>query len=90
MAEGLTAEQIEFFEKNGYLTIPDFWTRETCDRLKRRAGEILEAFDVDSHRSVFTTNDQVRHCTPILGASPLARESARPHSSRPPTDPQDG
>jgi len=56
---GLTRDQVEFFHENGYLVIEDFWTRETCDNLIKRANEIVEEFD-PSTVSVFSTNEQVR------------------------------
>jgi phytanoyl-CoA hydroxylase len=57
----LTDEQVADFQRDGFLVVPHFASAEACTALRARAEEIVEAFDPDEHRSVFTTNDQVRH-----------------------------
>jgi phytanoyl-CoA hydroxylase len=58
----LTAEQIQFFEENGYLVIEEFWSRPTVSKLRAQMGGILDSLDLSdpSAGSVFTTNDQSR------------------------------
>lgn len=56
----LTAGQIERFHRDGYLVIPGFVDPAACDRLRHRAGELIDGFDPHSVRSVFSTTDQTR------------------------------
>jgi len=56
----LTSEQIEAFEHDGFLVLPDFVTADDCRRLRTRAVEIVEAWEPSEHRSVFTTDEQGR------------------------------
>lgn len=62
-ALGLTATQLEFFNENGYLEIPDFWTKETCDALIGRANTLVEDWEPEAV-SVFSTNEQVLPSAP--------------------------
>jgi hypothetical protein len=56
----LTKEQVEQFHRDGYLAIPNHATKEECQELISRIGEILKDFDPEAtRRSVFTTKDQV-------------------------------
>jgi len=56
----LTKEQIEKFDRDGYLVIPNFFTLETAERLKNRANELLEEFDLTTHPlTKFHTSDEV-------------------------------
>jgi hypothetical protein len=41
-AEGLTAEQLEFWHENGYLIIPDALSQETVDELLAESHKLLE------------------------------------------------
>ena len=61
MGQVLTESQIADYHRDGFLVIPDFADATACRSLKARAEEILHAFDPESHRSVFTTNEQSRH-----------------------------
>lgn len=38
---GLTTEQLEFWEKNGYLIIPDAISREVVEELVSETGKLL-------------------------------------------------
>ncbi|KAF9959913.1 hypothetical protein BGZ65_012961 [Modicella reniformis] len=52
----LTPEQKQKFEDEGYLVIPNFFTRETADGLRARAEEMLESFSLEGHpRTTFST-----------------------------------
>ena len=56
----LTAEQLASYERDGFLVLENFATREACDALRRRAAELVEAFDENSIRSIFSTREQTR------------------------------
>ncbi|KAJ3286915.1 hypothetical protein HK104_008837 [Borealophlyctis nickersoniae] len=60
--EGLSREQTEKFEKDGYLVIPDFFSPEDCANLRGRVEELLRDFDVQSHPTVkFSTGQKSEH-----------------------------
>ncbi len=48
------------FERDGVVVIPDLVTVEDCDRLARRAAELVAATAPPDRLSVFTTDDQTR------------------------------
>jgi phytanoyl-CoA hydroxylase len=56
----LREEQLKFYDKNGFLVLPDFVSRASCDRLKRRAEELVAAFDPSETVSIFSTREQTR------------------------------
>jgi phytanoyl-CoA hydroxylase len=56
----LSVEQIERFGRDGFLVVPDFVTAEACDELRRRAQELVEAWEPGAERTVFTTEAQAR------------------------------
>ncbi len=56
----LTADQIDRFHQDGYLVVPNFADPAVCDRLRQRADDLIDGFDPDSVRSVFSTTDQTR------------------------------
>jgi len=82
---GLSKEQIESFHKDGYLYIPDFWTSEVCEELRKRAGVYVNSYfatmgkasqgtpDPTSQKedvvSIFTTNEQSRYSDEYFLAS---------------------
>ena len=45
------------FNTSGWLTLPDFVDPDTIKRLKQRAGQIVQAFDLDTHQHVFSTTN---------------------------------
>ncbi|HKS29243.1 MAG TPA: phytanoyl-CoA dioxygenase family protein [Pyrinomonadaceae bacterium] len=57
---GLKPEQIERYERDGFLILENFVSGEDCDRLRRRASQLIEAFDPAGSFSVFTTREQER------------------------------
>jgi len=65
----LTDEQLESYERQGFLVVPDFASVESCRALKRAAEVIVDDFDPAAHRSVFTTNEQTRHADEEFFAS---------------------
>jgi len=52
--------QVADFQRDGFLVLEGFARPGACAAARERAEEIVEAFEPSSHRTVFTTNDQVR------------------------------
>jgi len=52
----LTGEQLAQYRRDGFLVIEHFVTAEACDRLRRRADELVNGFD-PSVVSIFSTNE---------------------------------
>ncbi|OQR95648.1 phytanoyl-CoA dioxygenase domain-containing protein [Thraustotheca clavata] len=57
---GLTKEQKESFDKNGFLHISSALSHEMCDRLRARAAAHLKAFDPNT-KSIFSSKHQTRY-----------------------------
>jgi phytanoyl-CoA hydroxylase len=51
---------IAAFEEAGVLVLRDFVDRDACTRLRRRARELVDAFDPSEVRSVFSTTTQTQ------------------------------
>lgn len=47
--QGLTSEQIDFFNKNGYLLIPDALSQETVKQLLADTDNMLHEFELKDH-----------------------------------------
>lgn len=47
--EGLSQEQQAFFRDNGYLLIPDYLSKETCDQLLSKTRQLLTDFSLEDH-----------------------------------------
>jgi phytanoyl-CoA hydroxylase len=56
----LTAEQLARYRRDGFLVLEGFVPPDECDRLRQRAGELVEGFEPGAHLSVFSTNEQTR------------------------------
>lgn len=56
----LTAEQVKFYEDNGYLVIERFWDSDTVDGLKEKINSIVTGADLSNVTSVFSTKENVR------------------------------
>lgn len=56
----LSFEQVESFQRDGYLVVPDFASIGDRSRLRQRALEIVDEWEPSEHRSTFTTNEQAR------------------------------
>ncbi|KAL6781157.1 hypothetical protein ACKKBG_A10035 [Auxenochlorella protothecoides x Auxenochlorella symbiontica] len=54
----LSNEQLEAFERDGYLVIPDFTPREEVAAMRSRALELVAGFQPPKAVSVFDTKDQ--------------------------------
>lgn len=55
----LTPQQLEFFDRNGYLTIPGWWDAATCTQLAATAHELVRRHKPETV-SVFSTHEQAR------------------------------
>ncbi|HEY0319776.1 MAG TPA: phytanoyl-CoA dioxygenase family protein [Pyrinomonadaceae bacterium] len=56
----LEAEQLERMKHDGFLVLEDFVNASVCDELRRRAAELVEAFDPAGSFSIFSTHEQTR------------------------------
>jgi len=56
----LTTRQLDSYECDGFLVIENFAGREECERLKRRAEELVRDFDPRGVVSIFSTREQTR------------------------------
>jgi len=56
----LTAAQLASYERDGFLVVENFASREECETLKLRAEEMVAEFDPQGIISIFTTKDQNR------------------------------
>ena len=55
----LNQDQRAQFVRDGYIVIPDFKSPEAIAQLRQRAAEIVNDFDPNQNRSIFTTRDQL-------------------------------
>jgi len=55
----LSAAQVDAFERDGFLVVPDAVPHEACDELIARAGRIVDEFDPRTV-SIFSTREQTR------------------------------
>lgn len=55
----LSTEQRSQFERDGYIVLPDFKGADEIARLRRRAAEIVDDFDPETSRAIFSTNNQM-------------------------------
>lgn len=56
----LDATQRQHYQREGYLVLPGFKPADAIAAVRRRAQEIVEAFDPGPRRSIFTTREQAR------------------------------
>ena len=56
----IAEERRAAFDRDGFLVLPGFVPVAACDALRRRAAALVDAFDAEEHRSIFTTRDQTR------------------------------
>jgi phytanoyl-CoA hydroxylase len=54
----LTHEQREQYARDGYIVLPGFKSLDEIARLRQRAAEIVDAFDPEKSRAIFTTREQ--------------------------------
>jgi phytanoyl-CoA hydroxylase len=56
----ITAEQLQDYEKNGFLVVKEFAEERECDALRARAEELVHEFEPAEVVSIFTTHEQSR------------------------------
>jgi len=56
----LNSQQIDQFESDGFLVLPDFVTADACAALRQRADELVVQFDPGEAISIFSTQEQTR------------------------------
>jgi len=56
----LSTHQQVRYQADGYLVLPGFKPAHALAALRGRALQIVDAFDADAHRSIFSTTDQAR------------------------------
>ena len=56
----LSEAEVAAFEAAGVIVVEDFVSQDDCGRLRERAGELVEAFDPESVRTVFSTTKQTQ------------------------------
>jgi phytanoyl-CoA hydroxylase len=56
----MTADQLDQYERDGLLVLPDFVSPAACDRLRARAAELVRDFDPAGIVSIFSTREQTR------------------------------
>ena len=56
----LTPAQLASYQRDGFLVLPGFNTATEIAGLRQRAVEIVDAFDANQHRAIFSTQEQSR------------------------------
>jgi phytanoyl-CoA hydroxylase len=56
----MNREQLNHYEKQGFLVLKDFVGKAACDRLRARAEEMVREFDPRGIISIFSTHEQSR------------------------------
>ncbi len=51
----LSADDIDRYERDGFLVVPDFVSADACDELRARAVEIVDDWEPGGERTAFTT-----------------------------------
>jgi len=64
MTTTVKSEDLIFYEKNGYLVLPEFFGVDQVEELKKRANQMVTDFFNDknssNHSSIFATHDQTK------------------------------
>src|SRR5687767_997416 len=56
----LTPKQLQNYQRDGFLVLPDFVSATTCDKLRARAEQLVQQFDPRGITSIFSTHEQSR------------------------------
>jgi len=56
----MNSRDLQQYEGEGFLVLPDFVSHAACDRLKARAEELMRDFDPSGVVSIFSTREQAR------------------------------
>ena len=65
----LSTEQLDSFEKQGFLVLENFVSAWQCENLRQCANELVRDFEVPGQTSIFTTNEQTLTQT-LISSSP--------------------
>lgn len=57
---GMNSEELQQYERDGFLILKDFVSQAACERLRARAEELVRVFDPSGVVSVFSTREQTR------------------------------
>lgn len=58
----ISSESLSNFERDGFLILPSFWSKDTIDKVRNSADSLLSSYDPSKvPRSIFTTDEQQRH-----------------------------
>jgi phytanoyl-CoA hydroxylase len=60
MTTVLDDEQVERYRRDGFLVLDGFAGADACARLRAAAEVIVDGFEPDEHRTVFSTDEQTR------------------------------
>jgi len=52
--------QLAVFKSDGFLVLPNFVDKDSCDRLRARAEQLVRQFDPERNVSIFSTHEQTR------------------------------
>ena len=47
----LTPDQVDAYHRDGFVVVPDFVSDGQCDRLRRRANEMVDAWEPGAERT---------------------------------------
>lgn len=53
MSALITLDEVDSYQRNGFLVIPNFYSAEECDSLKNHVSKLVDDFDADSVREIF-------------------------------------
>ncbi len=56
----ITQAQLERYQRDGFLVLPDFVDAADCDQLRLRAEQMVQHFDPSGVTSIFSTHEQSR------------------------------
>lgn len=56
----MNSEELQQYDREGFLVLPDFVTHAACDRLRARAQELVRDFDPSGIVSIFSSREQTR------------------------------
>jgi phytanoyl-CoA hydroxylase len=57
----ITPEELDHYQRAGFLVLPGFVSEPACDRLRFRAEQLVNEFDPQGLVSIFSTKEQNRH-----------------------------
>eukprot|EP00903_Cladosiphon_okamuranus_P017434 g16058.t1 len=56
----LSEEQRRRFHEDGYLVLPDWWSKQECEEIRERVQKVVQDMDLDEARTIFST-DESKH-----------------------------